>query len=131
MGKIQYKYLLFVAMIFNGLSLGALTMTDNYNYLCVARLVSGFSQIFVTIYAPVWVDCYSEESTKAFWLTMMLLSPPLGVVSGFGLTAVCIKYNSWKLSFRIQAIISFSIAVLMLLVHRSYVNIDECTALKK
>lgn len=54
----QYKHTLFVALVMNGLGLLIMTITDSYYLLCFARLLSGFAQIFPTIYGPIYVDCY-------------------------------------------------------------------------
>jgi hypothetical protein len=37
---------------------------------------------------PVWIDIFGNEIQKSKWLTLNLLSAPLGIVSGYILCAV-------------------------------------------
>jgi len=49
-------------------------------------------QVFFCIYFPVWVDLFADEKHKTLWLTTLLLGVPLGVVSGYIITALLVVY---------------------------------------
>ena len=57
--KYQYKTILSISLLANGLALLVMTVTDIYYILCISRTVSGLAQIFATIMAPVWMDTYA------------------------------------------------------------------------
>ena len=58
----------------------------------------------------------------------MLMSPPMGVLMGYGMTA---KLGNWRLSFFIQGMIACSMSVLMTMVPKHYVNINEALEAKQ
>ena len=58
----------------------------------------------------------------------MLLSAPVGVLIGYGMTA---KLRDWRLSFFIQGMINCSLSIIILIVPKHYVNINEALELKK
>ena len=61
-GRISYKYILFISMIINGTSLWLFTAKADYMYMCIARFITGYSQIFLTIYIPLFIDAYCTIS---------------------------------------------------------------------
>ena len=69
--------------------------------------MSGFFQIFLIIYFPVWVDKFGEER-KTLWLTYLQLAVVMGVVFGYVVTAVFnvlhgyYEFFSWRCSFYLQ-----------------------------
>jgi len=76
----------------------------------VARFVSGFFQVFLVIYFPVWVDAFGDNR-KTIWLTYMQLAVVLGLVIGYIFTAMFnIAHGSyplitWRWSFYMQALL--------------------------
>jgi len=58
-GKVSYKSILCISMIVNGVSLWLFTAKSNYTYMCIARFITGYSQIFLTIYIPLYIDVYA------------------------------------------------------------------------
>lgn len=74
------------------------------------------------------MDTYGSSKTKPVWLSAMLLSSPLGVIFGYGMTAII---ESWRDSFFIQGMIVSFTSVLMLSVPEHYINIDVVTEAKK
>lgn len=57
-GRISYKSILCISMIVNGTSLWLFTAKADYTYMCIARFITGYSQIFLTIYIPLFIDAY-------------------------------------------------------------------------
>lgn len=75
-----------------------------------ARFISGFFQVFLVIYFPVWVDAFGENR-KTIWLTYMQLAVVIGLVIGYICTAMFNIANgsypliTWRFSFYLQAVL--------------------------
>jgi MFS family permease len=54
------------------------------------------------------------------WLTLAQIAVPLGIVIGYGSTAVLVSNYSWRWSFYIQVFLFIPIALLFLLYPNSY-----------
>ena len=129
-----------MSLMINGTSLWLLTMKSNLYLMCISRLITGFSQIFITIYVPVFLDAYSTPKSKSFMLSWILVMPPIGVVVGYAMTT-CIILNDglweypsghyWFQSFRLQSFISLGFAAITMFIPRKYINITECVKLKR
>ena len=89
-GKVDWKTILCTSMILNGLGLFIYSISSDYVTLCFARWLSGFNQIFIIIYIPLFIDAFSKKEAKSVWMSAVLLAPPLGVMFGYGLTAFSI-----------------------------------------
>ena len=59
--ELPTKYVLVGALTGNALCQLCFVIIDNYYILLVVRLLSGSSQVFVTIYWPVWVDAFAKD----------------------------------------------------------------------
>lgn len=95
--KFSYKSILVSSLVLNGISLLLFTAVPEFNYMCIARLIAGFSQIFITIYLPLFVDAYIKKNLKPSILALLLVAAPLGVVAGYTMTSICIlKKGFWK-----------------------------------
>lgn len=84
-------------------------LCDNSKMLMgLARFVSGFFQVFLVIYFPVWVDAFGDDK-KTIWLTYMQLAVVLGLVIGYICTAMFNIANSyfplitWRSAFYLQS----------------------------
>lgn len=70
----------------------------------LTRMISGFFQISLVIYFPVWVDTFGENR-KTLWLSYIQLAVVLGVVMGYIITALFNILNerytwiSWRWAF--------------------------------
>ena len=92
-----YKPILTSSLLLNGVSLLLFTLDSNFNYMCIARFMAGFSQIFITIYMPLFVDTYISPKSKPAMLSGLLVAAPLGVVAGYSMTSVCVlNHGFWK-----------------------------------
>ena len=58
-------------------------------------------------------------------LAYVFLSPPLGVILGYGLAAVVINYTHWEVAFMIIAAIDLLFFVIMLFFPAQYINTTE------
>jgi len=54
------QYILSGFMFFNALGLLAFTMTPNFTFSLIMRLITGFFQSIFMIYGPVWSDGYAS-----------------------------------------------------------------------
>lgn len=76
----------------------------------LTRTVSGFFQISLIIYFPVWVDTFGGAN-KTLWLSYIQLAVVLGVVLGYIITALFNianeKYSSvsWRWAFYMQFLV--------------------------
>lgn len=99
------KYILGTCLFLNIGTLLIFTQTKIYVLLIFCRMCTGLFQVFFAIYFPVWADVYGDEKQKSTWLTYLLIASPLGVIMGYGMSAVFLdtKYG-WRMAFYIQSI---------------------------
>lgn len=65
-------------------SLIMFTQTSDFNFLIFCRFLTGFFQVFVSIFYPVWADTFgTNEKVKTMWLTLLLLCGPIGTLLGY------------------------------------------------
>lgn len=107
LNNISYKLVLSGSVLFNGIGLYLFSESTDYTVLCFARFLSGFFQPFVTIFMPLFVDTFATHKSKSMWMSLMMLSPPLGVILGYIIVASMLESYGWRTSFLVQAILSF------------------------
>jgi MFS family permease len=132
MATFKFKTILSVSFLGNGVGLLLFIAKDSFYSMCLSRFISGFFQIFMTIYIPLYVDCFGSRRSKPIMFSLILLAAPLGIVIGYGCTGVLIGNGiSWRYSFLFQgATMAFS-AIIVLFVPGRLINIFDCQALKK
>ena len=95
-GQYNTKTILTFALIMNCLAMVLFTQTTNLTLLLLSRFLTGFFQVFVTIFFPVWADTFgSSDKEKSLWLTVLMLAAVIGVVCGYILTTYCIQKYTW------------------------------------
>ena len=119
-----YKSILLCSYIFNGIGLTVFAYSRQFWLQCLSRLCSGFCQTFHTIYTPIFVDTYALNSTKSMYLSLMLLSAPLGALQGFIMAAYINYYMHWRYTFFFIGLMSFGCAIFICAIPGRYVNID-------
>lgn len=78
------------------------------------------------------MDTYSAKGSKSVYMSFILLSPPIGVLLGYSLTAYCIAfYNNWRLSFIIQGLLMAFATIILILIPTKYINIDEVAKIRE
>jgi MFS family permease len=76
------------------------TVTTDLIFLLACRFLTGFSQVFIMIFLPVWADKYAPTPRKKqCWLTGVLLGTTVGVLFGYVITAAFIDYLTWRWAF--------------------------------
>ena len=94
------KVVLATVMGLNAISQLCFTLTTEYYYLMLSRFLTGFFQVFISIYWPVWTDGFAKtEQRKATWMSMFLAASPIGVLFGYVLTTQLILNYTWKYAF--------------------------------
>jgi MFS family permease len=105
-GKVSWKTILLTSLLGNGIGLFFYSCFSNYYLLGFGRWLSGFNQVFLLIYIPLYIDAFADRQSKSMWMSAALLCSPIGTMIGFGITAIMInKYESWRLAFQIFALI--------------------------
>ena len=105
-GKVSWKMILLLSLVGNGIGLTLYGAYSSYGILGFGRWLSGFNQIFLLIYIPLYIDAFADKKSKSLWMSAALLASPIGTLVGFAFTAFTIsKYESWRLSFFIYAIV--------------------------
>lgn len=124
---------MWVAMLINGLFLYAFSQFTEAYTLGITRFFSGIFQVFVIVYKPVYVDTFASRSQKPIMMSLILVSPPLGVVFGYLLTALILQkqWGTWQDSFKVQSLCSIIAASIVLVIPRMYYDIDQAVARKR
>ena len=127
----RIKWCLIYTSLFNIASLILFTKCTQYFWMVVLRFFTGFFQVFVQIYMPVWADTFgADEKTKSLWMTILLLASPLGIVLGYTLTYYMILSHTWEWSFYIQAIALAPCVVCFLITPSRYIDIEQTIGYK-
>ena len=121
--KVQYT--LAGSTMLNAVVLFAFCLNTNFYLAILHRFLTGFLQIFICIFGPVWVDRFAPESQKSVVLTLLLLGPPLGIVGGYGLAYACIKHSTWRTAYYIQLVLAIPIAFGFLAFSSDYTDVQK------
>ena len=89
--KFEYRTTIWVSLLINGLFLFFFSQATEYWQLSISRFIAGFSQVFIIIYRPVFIDTFASRAQKPIFMAMILVSPPLGVVFGYLFTAILLQ----------------------------------------
>lgn len=110
-------------MLLGSVSLLLFTLSNQFVLLLVSRFFTGFFQVFVSIYYPVWADTFGgTEQRKTTWMSVLLLSSSFGVLLGYIGTAQFIKLGNWQYSFYFQVILALPLAMVLFLSPTHYLD---------
>lgn len=118
-------------MIMNTIALLLFTTSSSYYFLLFLRAATGFFQIFLVVYQPVWTDTFCEEKFKSIALTINMLAAPLGIVGGYMLTYYMNKYHTWEWSFYLQSVAIVPCFIFLVMVPEKYLNVETTVTTKK
>mmetsp|Transcript_16621 Transcript_16621/g.28327 ORF Transcript_16621/g.28327 Transcript_16621/m.28327 type:complete len:190 (+) Transcript_16621:831-1400(+) len=121
--KVNAKPVLGICLFLNIGSLLLFTVTRHYPVLVLCRTLTGLFQVFFCIYFPVWADIFGNEKQQSAWLTYLLIASPLGVILGYGMTAILLENWGWRASFYIQSALLTPCFIGILLTPSKYINI--------
>lgn len=123
---VNTKVIIASIMLLNALSQLMFTTTTEYYYLLTSRFLTGFFQVFVSIYWPVWTDAFAgSERRKATWMSAFLVSSPIGVLVGYVLTTQLIIYYTWKYAFYVQAVAVIPAILLVIAMPNRYFSLKK------
>ena len=97
--KINRRYLILFLMIISLCSLYFPTVISSKIILIFCRILTGFSQAFMSIYLPVWVHQFGIYNKKSIMISLITI--PSGV--GYLLGNILAVYTSWRTTFRIYS----------------------------
>lgn len=90
--KINRRKMLIFALISNGILVWSFTLSSNFYYLSLNRLVTGFVQALISIYIPVWIDQFGQSNYKTLFMTLFQLSSVSGLMIGYIMTMQTKEY---------------------------------------
>jgi sugar phosphate permease len=93
------KVILTASLACLGMTLVLFTFTGIFKLNMLLRFMTGFFEVFISIYAPVWADAFGSEKVKSIWISGLLLCSPLGIFVGFTLTSYMVAHYRWEYSF--------------------------------
>ena len=122
--KFNSKLVLLFVLLANAISLSMFTLTKLYYLLVISRFLTGFFQVFISIYYPVWADCFgTNELQKTTWMSILLFSSSLGVLIGYIVTSQIIQKASWKYAFYVQVLATLPIFMIVISTPAKYLDL--------
>lgn len=112
-----------MTVLLNAACLLAFAISQSFMIAIILRFATGFLQIFMCVFGPVWVDRFVPERLKSTYLTLLLLGTPLGVVLGYGLSFVCVSHGTWRWAYYIQLILAVPEALCFLAFPAQFMDI--------
>ena len=62
---------------------------------------------------------------KSKWLTYLLIASPVGIVSGYSMSAVFLENIGWRFAFYIKAALMIPSLICMLMIPAKYMDIKK------
>ena len=90
---ISHRTMLALSQVILGVCLWMMTASLNYRVMCFSRLISGFSQIFITVYLPLYVDAFTYGDVKANLMPLSITGSIIGTIVGYGTTSFFINIS--------------------------------------
>lgn len=105
-------------VIVNAIACYGFVSTTNIWVLYAIRFILGFTQAFVVIHGPVWVNEFAPHESSSKWLAMLHGAVVVGILGGYLVTAIFENYFSpdlnWATSIEIQAYAQLALGVIAL-----------------
>lgn len=122
--KFNSKNVLLAVLLANAVSMSIFTTSANFVVLMTSRFFTGFFQVFVSIYYPVWADSFgSSDQQKTTWMSVLLFSSSFGVLIGYAVTGQLIQSVSWRWAFYLQIAATVPICTVLLLTPSAYLDL--------
>ena len=96
--KVNRRYLILIFLTNIIISLYFPTIISSKILLILCRILTGFSQSFMSIYLPVWVDQYGIYNKKSIMMSIISVPSAFGYLLGY-ISAV---FSSWRTTFLIN-----------------------------
>ena len=99
------KHVLLTAMTLQCIALTVFTLVNQFAFQAAARFLSGFSQVILAIFLPVWVDAFAPRDRKTKWMTYIISAAPLGLLTGYSMSALIVTFGiAWQWAFYIHIV---------------------------
>ena len=98
--KINRKYIILFLMMISIFSLYFPTIISSKVFFMFCRILTGFSQSFMSIYLPVWVDQFGIYKKKSIMISIISIPSAFGYLFG----NILVVYTSWRITFRINTL---------------------------
>jgi MFS family permease len=118
--KINRKYLILIFLTTIISSLFFPTIISSKIILILSRIITGFSQSFMSIYLPVWVDQFGIYDKKSIMMSIISIPSAFGYLVGY-ITAV---FTSWRMTFLVNCFISTILLISFLFMKKIYFSKD-------
>ena len=105
--QINRKYIILSLIIVSICSLYFPTIISSKLFFIFCRILTGFSQSFMSIYLPVWIDQFGIYKRKSLMLSIISIPNAFGYLLG----NVLAVFTSWRTTFRINAIMGFCLFI--------------------
>lgn len=96
-------------------------------YSC--RFFIGFTQAFVVIYAPVWINEFSPSEANTRWMAGLHSGCVVGILSGYIFAQVVINYFSqyatWRLAIYFQGTIQALLSIIAMFVDNRNLDVRQ------
>jgi MFS family permease len=120
------RVVIFGSMMLQCLALALFTVSIDYNWQMFARFLSGFSQVILSIYLPVWVDAFAPRHSKTKWMTFIITAAPAGLFLGYSMTAVIVMFDvSWQWAFYRPIIMLIPISQIFFAIKEKYLDVHK------
>ena len=88
--------------------------------------MSGATQVILAIFLPVWVDAFAPVEKKTRWMTLIITAAPMGLLAGYGMSAVVISTSDeWWWAFYLIIIVMVPLIVILSFIESSQIDIKE------
>jgi len=118
--KINRKYLILIFLSTIIFSLSLPTIISSKILLILSRIITGFSQSFMSIYLPVWVDQFGIYDKKSIMMSIISIPSAFGYLAGY-ISAVL---TSWRITFLINCFIRIILLISFLFMKKIYFSKD-------
>lgn len=103
------------------------TKCNSYPVLVMCRIFTGVFQIFLYIFFPVWAGVYGSEIQLSKWLTFFMITTPVGIVTGYGLSGIFLNNIGWRYSFYVQSFFLIGCLIGVLIIPGKYMDFKWCS----
>ena len=118
--KINRKYLILIFLTTIISSLFFPTIISSKIIVILSRIITGFSQSFMSIYLPVWVDQFGIYDKKSIMMSIISIPSAFGYLVGY-ISAV---FTSWRMTFLVNCFISTILLISFLFMKKLYFSKD-------
>ena len=118
--KCNRKYILLITCLITLLSLFLTTQIKNIVLLYICRVMVGFANSYLGIFAPVWGDQFGIHKYKSILLTCHHLSSSVGYLFGYGMGT----WLGWSFSFYIQIALLIVPTIILFFINNKYFSMS-------